>query len=79
MRRKKIKSVKIQFKKFEREEKHSEIFESIKAAVANITNIHYYDPKLATRVKCDASHSGLVASFEQQKVERGVDTDRIRV
>ena len=65
----KLKSVKIQFKKFEWEEKHSELFEAIKAAVANITNIHYYDPKLATRVKCDASHSGLGASLEQQKVE----------
>ena len=32
-------------------------------------NIHYYDPKLATRVKCDASHSGLGALLEQQKVE----------
>ena len=63
--KKKLKSVKIQAKKFEWEEKHSEIFESIKAAVANITNIHYYDPKLATRVKCDASHSGLGATLEQ--------------
>ena len=68
--KKKLKSVKIQGKKIEWEEKHSEIFESIKAAVANITNIHYYDPKLATRVKCDASHSGLGASLEQQKMER---------
>ena len=67
--KKKLKGVKIQVKKFEWEEKHSEIFESIKAAVANITKIHYYDPKLATRVTCDASHSGLGASLEQQKVE----------
>ena len=67
--KKKLKSVKFQVKKFEWEEKHSEIFELIKATVANITNIHYYDPKLANRVKCDASHSGLGASLEQQKVE----------
>ena len=67
--KKKLKSVKIQVKKFEWEEKHSDIFESIKAAVANITIIQYYDPKLATRVKCDASHSGLGATLEQQKVE----------
>ena len=52
--------------KFEWDEKHSKIFESIKAAVANITNIHYYDPKLATS---DASHNGLGATLEQQKVE----------
>ena len=59
-----FKSVKIKVKKFEWKEEHSEIFESIKAAVANITKIHYYDPKLLTRVKCDASHSGLGASME---------------
>ena len=40
-----------------------------KAAVANITKIHYYDSKLLTRVKCDASHSGLGASLEQQNRE----------
>ena len=61
--------MKIQVKKFEWEEKHSEIFESIKAAVANITKVHYYDPKLATRVKCDTSRSGLGATLEQQKEE----------
>ena len=31
--------------------------------------IHYYDSKFANRVKCDASHSGLGASLEQQKAE----------
>ena len=41
----------------------------IKTAVANITKIHYYDPKRATRVKCDASHSGLGATLEQQRAE----------
>ena len=61
--------MKVQVKKFEWKEEHSEKFESIKAAVANITKIHYYDPSLATRVKCDASHSGLGASLEQQNVE----------
>ena len=69
--KKKIKSVKIQVKKFEWGEERSEIFESIKIAVANITKIHYYDPKLATRIKCDASHSGLGASLEQRKAEGG--------
>ena len=48
--KKKLKSVKIQVKKFEWREKHSEIFESMKIAVANITKIDYYDPKLAIRV-----------------------------
>ena len=50
-------------------EEHSEIFESIKTAVANITKIHFYDPKMATRVVCDASHNGLGATLEQQNAE----------
>ena len=61
--------MKTQVRKFEWKEEHSEIFESIKAAVANITKIHYYDPELATRVKCDASYSGLGASLEQRNLE----------
>ena len=60
--KKKLRSVKIQVKKFEWGEEHSEIFELIKTAVANITKIHYNDIKMATRVKCDASHSGLGAT-----------------
>ena len=67
--KKKLKSVKIQVIKFEWGEEHSEIFELIKTAVANIPKIHYYDPKMATRVKCDASHCGLGATLEQQRVE----------
>ena len=67
--KKKPKSVKIQVKTFEWGEEHSEIFELIKLAVAKITKIHYYDPKMASRVKCDASHSGLGATLEQQKAE----------
>ena len=49
--KKKLKSVKIQIKKIEWGEEHSEIFESIKTAVANITKIHFYDPNLATIVR----------------------------
>ena len=49
--KKKLRSLKIQVKKFEWGEEHSEIFELIKTAVANITKIHYNDPKMATRVK----------------------------
>ena len=67
--KKKLKSVKVHVKKFEWKEEHSEIIESIKTAVAKITKIHYYDPKLLNRVKCDASHSGLGASLEQQNWE----------
>ena len=67
--KKKLKSVKIQVKKFGWWEEHSEIFELIKTAVANITKIHYYDPKMATRVNCDASHSELGATLEQKRAE----------
>ena len=42
------------------------MFEEIKQAVANIAKLNYYDPTRETRVKCDASHSGLGASLEQQ-------------
>ena len=45
--------MKIQVKKFEWGEEHSEIFESIKKARANITQLRYYNLKKETRVKCD--------------------------
>ena len=34
--------------------------------MAKIAQVHYYDPKKDTRVKCDASHSGLGATLEQK-------------
>ena len=64
--KKKLKNIKIPVKKFEWGPKHSEVFEEIKQAVANIAKLNYYDPNRDTRVKCDASHSGLGASLEQQ-------------
>ena len=67
--KKKLESVKIQVKKFEWGQELSEIFELIKTAVADITKIHYYDPTMAARVKCDAGHSGLDATLEPQRAE----------
>ena len=67
--KKKLESVNFQFKKIEWGEEHSEAFESIKKVVANITQIHYYDPKKHTRGKCDASHSGLGATLEHRRAE----------
>ena len=64
--KKKMKNVKLPVKKFELGEKHSLIFEEIKKAVTKIAQTHYYDPKKNTRVKCDASHSGLGATLEQK-------------
>ena len=64
--KKKMKNVKLPGKKFEWGVEHSIIFEEIKTAVARIAQIHYYDPKKDTRVKCDASHSGLGAALEQK-------------
>ena len=62
-----MKDVKLPVKKFEWGEEHSRTFEEIKTAVARIAQIHYYDPKKETRVKSDASHSGVGATLEQKK------------
>ena len=48
---------------------HENCFNEIKTRIANATaNIHY-NPPLETRVKCDASRSGLVAALEQLTVD----------
>ena len=52
-------------KKFEWDSQHSLAFEDFKKTVANIARINYYNPSRETRVKCDASHSGLGATLEQ--------------
>ena len=49
--------------------KHSEKFEEIEKAVANITNLNYYDLSKETRMKSDASHSGLGAALKQKTEE----------
>ena len=51
-------------------EEHSDILRAIKKVVANIDQIDYYAPWNSTRVKCDASHSGLIETL-QQKVGDG--------
>ena len=63
--KKEMKNVRLQVKKFEWDDKHSVAFEDIKKAVANIALLNYYDPSKQTRIKCDASHSGLGATLEQ--------------
>ena len=67
--KKKLKNMKLPVKKFEWGDEHTEVFDAIKEAVANITKVHYYDANRETRVKCDASHDGLGATLEQQKDE----------
>ena len=62
--KKKLKDIKVPVKK-SNGGKHSLIFEEIKTAVAKIAQINYYDLQKETRVKCDASHSGLGATLEQ--------------
>ena len=64
--KKKLKNIKVPLKKIEWGPEYTEVFEEIKQAVANIAKLNYYDPSRDTRVKCDASHSGLGASLEQQ-------------
>ena len=65
MKKKKMKNVRLPVKKFEWNDQHSVVFEDIKKAVANIALLNYYDPAKQSRVKCDASHSGLGATLEQ--------------
>ena len=41
-------------------------FQKILDLIANIPNLYHYDASKASRVKCDASHSGLGACLEQE-------------
>ena len=41
-------------------------FQKILNLIANISNLFHYDASKASRVKCDASHSGLGAFLEQE-------------
>ena len=46
-------------------------FRNILQFIANITKMYHYDQSRNTRVKCDASHSGLGAALEQE-IEKDV-------
>ena len=46
-------------------DEHTKHFNLIKEKIANSTESSHYNPKLAVRVKCDASRSGLGAALEQ--------------
>ena len=48
---------------------HENCFNEIKTRIANATANSHYNPPLETRVKCDASRSGLVAALEQLTVD----------
>ena len=48
---------------------HENCFTEIKNRIANATAKSNYNPQLATRVKCDASRSGLGAALEQVTVD----------
>ena len=46
-----------------------EAFEATLKLMSDITMMYHYDPKRKSRIKCDASHSGLGAALEQQLTE----------
>ena len=48
---------------------HENCFKEIKTRIANATANSHYNPQLETRVKCDASRSGLGAALEQLTVD----------
>ena len=48
---------------------HENCFNEIKNRIANATANSHYNPQLKTRVKCDASRSGLGAALEQLTVD----------
>ena len=64
-KKKKMKNVRLPMKKFDWDNQHFVAFEETKKAVANIALLNYYKPSKETRVKCDASHSGLGATLDQ--------------
>ena len=63
--KKKIKNIRLPVKTFDWNRKHSVVFEEIKKAVAKIALLNDFIPSRETRVKCDASHSGLEATLDQ--------------
>ena len=68
--KKKKKNVNLLVKKFEWREQHSLIFEEMKKAVARIAQINYYNLLKDTRVKCDASHSGLGQPWSKRQTRK---------
>ena len=53
-------------KKFYWSSVQTEAFEELKKLIANITNNYHYSTSRETRLKCDASKSGLGACLEQK-------------
>ena len=47
-------------------EEQTDAFQKILNLIANIPNLFHYDASKASRVECDASHSGLGACLEQE-------------
>ena len=51
------------------EETHTTALDKIKAEISKITEKNHFDKHRKTRLKCDASHTGLGAVLEQQYPE----------
>ena len=54
---------------YNRTEEHTTHFDSTRTRIANHTKSIYYNPQLESRVKSDASQSGLVAALEQLTID----------
>ena len=53
-------------------DEHTEAFEELKQQIVNITENNHFDIKRMTRLKTDASHSGLGVTLEQWDGENWV-------
>ena len=47
-------------------EEQDTVFQKILDPIADIPNLNHYDASKASRVKCEASHSGLGACLDQE-------------
>ena len=55
--------------KFIWDKSQQDVFDATLKLISDITRMYHYDPNRKSRIKCDASHSGLGAALKQQLAE----------